>query len=460
MNNIPIGMPFHYNHCYYFYDTYTNKILSIKKEHYMEIKELMSMGIDKYVLYDNNTLFKNDIVRLINRGFFTQQFLSGKKLFDFESIHPMLTRCVNHIQLQTTRMCNFRCRYCFFANDNKVTRNHENKSMDWATAQKSIDFLFDNSKDSETITISFYGGEPFLNFDVIKKAVTYAKSKFISKELRFSTTTNGSIMNHFVADFLAKNNVSLMISLDGSKDIQDNHRKFNRTGQGTFDTVIKNVQLLKQCHSEYFNRRVVFNPVMFADESYQNIVNFFKNIGVNPEKVKKQYANMKGIDYNYNFINSEFINMTQYDRYREYNADQIENMEKVFKQNSITPAEYLPQGGCVPGLIRLFVTVDGDFYPCEKVNETPNLCIGNISQGFDFGQVERLANIGNLTYNKCKQCWAVRFCNMCIIHCTDAETGNVSCQARNAFCDVTKQMAKSYLEKQTETCRRGQNIGG
>lgn len=459
MKKSPIGMPFYYNNCYYYYDTYTNKMFSIKKEHFMEIKKLMNMGTDKYVSDDNNTVFKNDIIRLINRGFFTPQFLSEKKCFDSVSVHSMLTRCVNHIQLQTTRMCNFRCRYCFFANDNKVTRNHENKNMDWATAQKSIDFLFDNSKDAETITISFYGGEPFLNFDVIKRTVTYAKSKFISKELRFSVTTNGSVMNDAIADFLADNDFSLLISLDGPKNIQDNHRKFNITGQGTFDTVIKNVQLLKQRHSEYFNRKVMFNPVMFADESYQNVVDFFNSIGVNCNNVKKQYANMKGIDYNYNFTDSEFINMTKYDRYREYNSDQIENMEKVFKQTGIISTEYLPQGGCVPGLIRVFVTVDGDFYPCEKVNETPDLCIGNISQGFDFGQVERLANIGNLTYDKCKQCWAVRFCNMCIIHCTDAETGDISCRARSAFCDVTKQMAKAYLEKQAEIHTRMQTTG-
>lgn len=449
MKKIPIGIPFIYNQGYYYYDTYTNKILSIQKEHFVEIKKMMNIGIDGYLLNEEKNCFQNDIIRLINRGFFVPQFLSTKKIYENRIIHSMLTRCINHIQLQTTRMCNFRCRYCFFANDNKVTRNHENKSMDWITAQKSIDFLYENSKDAESITISFYGGEPFLNFDIIKKSVAYAESKFISKELRFSVTTNGSIMNESIAEFLAKKNFSLMVSLDGPQEIQDAHRKFYLSGQGTFDTVVKNIKLIKRQNSEYFNRKVMFNPVMFADESYSNIVSFFESIGVNPNNVKKQYANMKGIDYNYS-ANSRFMNMEPYDRYREYNADQIDNMENVFTQNDITSSEFLPRGGCVPGLVRLFVTVDGVFYPCEKVNESDDLSIGNINQGFNFKQVKRLANLGDLTYNKCKECWAVRFCNMCIIHCTDAETGNISCQARRSFCDVTKKIAISYLEKQTE----------
>lgn len=456
MNDIPIGKAFIFYDKYYYYDTYINRMLRVTKEQYKEIKKMQKDGVSNYIGKCENTIAREAVLHMIKQGFFKTKFIDSLERKHTNLIEQMVSRCINHIQLQVTRNCNFKCRYCFFANENEMTRVHENKNMSWSVAKKSIDFLYDSSPDTDDICISFYGGEPFLNFDVIKKTVEYAKKKFFFKKLRFSTTTNGSIMNEDIINFLAENNFNLLISLDGPSEIQNNHRRFISNGGNTFDKVLNNIMLLRKTQENYFNKKIMFNPVMFADESYSKVIEFFNSIGISQEFIRKQYANMKGIDYEYDLFSSGIVNMSLYEQYEEYNMDQIDNIKKVYNEHINIEPESLPKGGCIPGIARLFVTVNGDFYPCEKINENVDLSVGDIRNGFNINQVKRIANLQKLTYANCTHCWAVRFCNMCAIHCTDAETGNVSTQARNAFCDVTKKMATSFMEKKAKEIENGQ----
>ena len=152
-----------------------------------------------------------------------------------------------------TQNCNFRCKYCVYSGaENSYQRVHSNKVMNWNTARKAIDFLWEHSIDSKDVNIGFYGGEPLLEFDLIKKAIEYSRKKFMGKEISFSMTTNGTLLTEEIIRFLSKNKVQLVISLDGAKEINDENRVF-KNGSGTYDRVIRKIDLIKQIDSVYAN---------------------------------------------------------------------------------------------------------------------------------------------------------------------------------------------------------------
>ena len=103
-----------------------------------------------------------------------------------------------------------------------------------------------------------------------------------------------------------------------------------------------------------------------------------------------------------------------------------------------------PQGPCIPGIVRLFVNVNGEFFPCEKVPELAYSCIGNIDNGFDIERIKQIMNIGRLSEKECKSCWAVRLCSCCL---NDIECHNctIDCQSKLAGCGERKNMALSNL---------------
>lgn len=124
--------------------------------------------------------------------------------------------------------------------------------MSLDTAKKSIDFLSNHSIDAKEIGIGFYGGEPLIEFELIKEIVAYAKEVFTGKPILFSMTTNGSLLNEEIIKFLKENGFNLMISLDGPKEVNDQNRIFP-DGSGTFDVVMNNIKLIAKLYPTYAN---------------------------------------------------------------------------------------------------------------------------------------------------------------------------------------------------------------
>ncbi|MFZ3070522.1 MAG: radical SAM protein [Anaerolineaceae bacterium] len=115
--------------------------------------------------------------------------------------------------------------------------------MTWKVAKRALDFLWEHSIDSGEVNVGFYGGEPLLEFPLIQKVVGYSKYLFWGKQLTFSITTNGTLLNPEIILFFQEHNFSLGISLDGPKEINDRNRVF-ANGKGTFDSVLHNINLL------------------------------------------------------------------------------------------------------------------------------------------------------------------------------------------------------------------------
>ncbi|GEP64322.1 Cys-rich peptide radical SAM maturase CcpM [Clostridium beijerinckii] len=423
MNSKPLIKLFRTNDKYYMYDTNKNTILNISNKQYNSLENYMKDDIDHYI--DSEEI----------NEFYKEGFLSSNRVKDIESpyngvLPSYLDSNVGMIILQVTQQCNFRCEYCVYSG-NYLNRTHSSKKMDISMAFKGIDFLINHSRNLSKIDVSFYGGEPLLEFDFIKQCIDYAEKKAEGKKVTFYMTTNGSLLTDEVVEFLYKHDVMLTISLDGPKEIHDKHRKFAFNNCGTFDKVIKNVMNIEKKFPQYINN-ILFNVVIDTQNDFSCIDKFFLD-----------YESIKDIDMISGVIsgnniksiiemNEDYYLKVEYELFRifyyllrKHNTKNcsrivIERYSQILKlSEELMPQKMLsekahPSGPCIPGAQRLFMNVDGFFYPCERVSETSELMqIGHIDTGFDIKKVTSIFNIGKLNEDDCKNCWAIRLCGVC-----------------------------------------------
>ena len=269
-----------------------------------------------------------------------------------------------------------------------------------------------------------------------------------SKCVSYFMTTNGSLINYSMADFFYKYRFKIAISLDGDEKIQNWHRKY-RDGKHTFNDVWNNVEILRSAYGTDFIKDIMFLPVIFADENKQTVLDFFTAYGINQSQISFLDANTAGIDYSYAALQSKTIE----EIIREEEKGQgIVDDQKDWLLNEYRNKYYIDQtwhhmGPCVPGVHKLFVNTKGDFYPCEKILNHFEVCIGNVYTGIDANRAITLANIGQLTDSECKKCWALRFCRLCLIHCIDEEKCCLSRDTKLLHCESNKRNALQFLKE-------------
>lgn len=347
---------------------------------------------------------------------------------DADSVLRRLDRNINLMILQITQKCNLRCRYCIYSADNEFNRNHSNKVIDFEEAKKAIDFLKDHSVDSEQITIGLYGGEPFLHFNLMKKIVEYADMAFEGKKVVFHVTTNGTLLRDEVIEFLIseRSRFHVLFSLDGPESIQDASRCFP-DGSGTYATVVDGIRRLVQRCPEY-KEKLRFNSVVDTEKDYCELVKICDEEVLRGAAFQFNYLEKNGVPAPFN---SDFIESHEYDMFLGYVAHyrgsrtgypnelirhefrHITEGIRRFVQKSSSPMS-VPAGVCQPGLTRMFVTVSGDIFPCERVDETSDcMRIGTIQNGFSKSRIISLLNVASLCEEKCKRCWAFNLCSSC-----------------------------------------------
>ena len=279
-----------YNLCsgYYFYDIPKNVIIAVDSNTFCKLKELCKYG---YENFEKQYAGLNDdgyrtIQKLLKQGYLSNQ--QPETIYNpyTEYAEEYLNNCLNNLLIQVTQMCNFKCDYCPYSGNGLFDRMHNNKSMSFDTARKTIDFFIDRCRYSQELTIGFYGGEPLLQFDLIKRIVEYTEKKAQGKQVVFGITTNGYLIDNRIISFLKKHRFSLVISFDGPKHIHDKNRRLMTTGVGTYDCVYENMRLLKENGIEFG-----INAVWDTEERFNEIIEFFKNdpllydINVNVQQV-------------------------------------------------------------------------------------------------------------------------------------------------------------------------------
>ena len=386
-------------------------------------------------------------------------------------MHPK-TRIVEYIlkyhlqmlTLQVTQNCNLRCEYCVYSGG-YLQREHQERNMSFEVAKKALDFLLEHSQDSSKLNVGFYGGEPLMNIDLIKKVVAYMKQEAEGKTVEYNITTNGTLLNEEIVKFLVENNFHIMISLDGPRSIHDEYRKFFHSEKGSFDILMKNVKRIKQVYAEYFSKNVCFNTVLNPNRGFKCIGDYIQGESL----FKDSYFSSSLLSENYkeedNVISEEFIKEYSYEIFKVFLyklgyleekhishifKDYFDSLMRNYEMKEFFKREELPNawhhgGPCVPGGLRAFVSVDGELFPCERVSETSKVArIGDLDNGFDMKQIYSLLNLEEITEEKCHNCWAYEHCSVCVA-CAD-DTKKLSRERIFKRCPIVQQTFENELK--------------
>ena len=339
---------------------------------------------------------------------------------------------MNQLILQVTQQCNLRCSYCVYSGMYEKNRGHANERMSFETAKKAIDFFLTRSSDTVAPVISFYGGEPLLKFELIQQCVEYAKQATEGRLLRFSITTNGTLLSDDIVDFMVQNDFILSVSIDGSKPEHDFNRKFSN-GAGSFDRIINNIVRIRERYPEYDKKIQILTTVNpHADLSCA--LEFFDTSDVLSDKTimfndMNELGLKDELDFDRNYYRTRYfeylkmlaaligkIDVSQTSKLTFNAADNLRRRyRQIHKGGGAIKSSMHHAGPCVPGVRRLFVDVSGALFPCERVNEVKDYHkIGTLDEGLYYDRIKGLLNIGKLVEDKCKRCWKLRLCSHCV----------------------------------------------
>jgi len=451
---------------YYFYDVNKNTLVNITKECYDYLDDRGSIE-----------QCRNEIESLKSQGYLSNNRVKELRHPLTDTVDKVLDYQMEALVLQVTQACNLCCSYCFFANstDDTEFRSHSSKHMSWETAKRAIDFYAERSKELDRVFISFYGGEPLISFPLIKKCVEYAEYVFDGKQMSYSITTNATLLNEEMIQFFIDHAIRVAFSMDGPKEIHDKNRK-RIDGSPTYDTVMHWLKEYSSVVSKsLFNQYVSINMVIDPSDNYDDInewINEELNDKIlvsgdlfeddNLQNKKRTNVEDYGERFNYHLAMEmlrylEIVQDLPKSRLAENYLKSLREKHTEFKaEDEPLPERSVPSGVCIPGKKKLFVSVDGSFYPCEKVNERSEVMrIGSLDEGFDYDKIKAQMNIAQLINNECINCWAQRHCNICQKYCVDGR--DYSSERMLSFCGESRDVLElmlmtSILIKESSTC--------
>jgi len=434
---------------HYVYDRSRNSILGISQKEYDELGNVENGNIDPA---ESRTIKKYQ-----ERGFFRENDL---KIIQHPCINALCHHLTHHIEqmtLQVTQRCNLRCKYCVYSG-NYNNRAHANMDMSFETAKKALDIYLAASAEVERPVIGFYGGEPLLKMDLVEQCIDYVKEKVPGRNISYVMTTNATLLTLPIAEYLYKNNFSLTVSLDGSKKEHDEYRVF-QNGTGSFDTIMKNLRAVMK---EYPELSIQFNSVYNPKHNYRDVKKYFEEGDIIADaQVGLDTVMPKSADEDINF-SEEFYQIRAYDYFKlmlhmtgkldKKHVSKLVLGNKAFitrtygqiAKNSILGESAHHGGPCIAGAKRLFVNAEGNFYPCERVSETSSvMVIGHVNEGFHFEKASDLMNVGKVSEDQCKSCWALLHCDQCA---SKADGGDhLSMKEKLKHCSSSRSNAVSNL---------------
>lgn len=447
---------------YYLYDVNSGKIAEITEEAYSYLSE-MEKSEDKNEFIARNSGIKRVIKDARKLGLLLEDYTEYSIPYSDDYIMDLYKAKVKKLTLGLSEDCNLRCKYCVYSGSFVNRRQHRNKFMDYNTAKKSVDFYFKHSYLVENKEISFYGGEPLLNIKVLIKSIDYIRK--IDKNAYIAVDTNGVLLkNGKLIDYFVKNNIHLQISLDGPKEMNDRYRVFPG-GEGSYDIVYSNLNYLYEKYNKWYLNNISFNVTLVMPFDFLKLFSFIEN-----DKLLKDNNVILTPVYLYGSKQSEIIfdnndevelNLLKdifkeiliegkrgriFENINNLFSDSLLRIHREIRQNKAK--DYLfPHAICFPGVENLFVSTNGDFYICEKVDDA--ICIGNVKEGYNFETIFYLLNnYVKIANSRCRNCWVRRLCGNCwanVIEKNDFDESKMdyTCKNNRKYYD---NMLKFYTE--------------
>jgi uncharacterized protein len=374
----------------------------------------------------------------------------------------------NQVTFEVTDTCNLNCRYCGYGEFYDNYDQRSNKKMGFVIAVRMLDYLANlwkteiNTSQKKNVYISFYGGEPLLNMEFIKKVVDYVEHiDCPTRIFTFSMTSNAILLNRHM-DYLAEKNFKLLISLDGN--FENTAYRVDKKGRFSFNKVEGNVELLKNKFPQYFDMSVNFNAVLHDKNSIEEIYNYFKSkynkiphVGVlNHSGIrldKKKLFNKTFKDFTESLNESKDYKEIENDMFLE-TPNYKRSLIFLTKHSGYIFSDYcdllnfqnekkslLPTGTCIPFSRKIFITVNGKILPCERIGQQWVLgFITEKSLGLNFKNISDYYNSQySKIMNQCEKCYNKSTCDKCIFN-FDLSDVSIKCNSI-----LSKRKFESYL---------------
>ena len=318
---------------------------------------------------------------------------------------------VKALCLHVAHTCNLNCSYCF-ASQGKY--NGDRAVMSFEVGKQALDYLVLHSGTRRNLEVDFFGGEPLLNFDVVKDLVKYARSieKEANKNFRFTLTTNGMLIDDDVIDFANKEMSNVVLSLDGRKAIHDRFR-VDYKGKGSFDTIVPKFQkLVKAREGKNYYMRGTFTH---ANPDFLEDIKTMLDLGFNELSMEPVVCSKDDPSH----LTDEDIEIVL-KQYEDLAKLMIERRREgrpfTFYHYMIDlsggPCIYKRISGCGSGTEYMAVTPWGDFYPCHQFVGDEKFKLGNIWDGVTNTDIQNeFASCNVYAREKCNDCWARLYCS-------------------------------------------------
>ena len=362
-----------------------------KLSRFYDREEIISCYEEVKELHKENILFSED---------------DYEKFAKYSVASPVKAMC-----LLVAMDCNLRCEYCFAGTgDYCMGRN----VMSFETGKKALDFLLENSGNRENLEVDFFGGEPLMNWEVVKQLVEYGRSKEAEygKKFRFTIPTNGMLLDDEKMDFINKEMSNVVMSIDGRKEVNDRVRK-RVDGTGCYDRIVERYKrLAEKRHYQNYYVRGTFTKYNL---DFSNDVFHLYDLGFDQISVEPVVC-----DHNEKYALTEKELPAIFSEYERLAELMLINEKKGKHFNFFHFMLDLDQGpcaikrlrGCGSGNEYVAITTEGDIYPCHQFAGITEFKMGNIHTGeFNMDMKKQFASAHIYTKEECKKCWAKFYCS-------------------------------------------------
>ena len=369
-------------------------------------KEIIEKLVDRYPQTEIEEAIQEVNELKDNEELFTEDTYK-ERIIDFKKRQTVVKALCLHI----AHDCNLACRYCFAEEGEYHGRR---ALMSYETGKQALDFLIANSGSRRNLEVDFFGGEPLMNWDVVKQLVAYGREqeKLHDKHFRFTLTTNGVLLNDEIMEFANKEMDNVVLSIDGRKEVHDRMRPF-RKGAGSYDLIVPKFQKFAKSRGEkdYFVRGTFTrNNLDFGNDVLHYADLGFEKLSMEPvvaapeEPYSIREEDLPQIMDEYDRLAKEFVK-----RQKEGRGFKFFHFMLDLSQG---PCVAKRLSGCGSGTEYLAVTPWGDLYPCHQFVGNEEFLLGNVDTGVVNTKVRDEFKLCNVyAKEKCKNCFARFYCS-------------------------------------------------
>lgn len=389
----------------------------------------------------------SDIEELKSQGTLFTEDIYENRILDFKKRSMVVKALCLHI----AHDCNLACQYCFAEEGEYHGRR---ALMSYEVGKQALDFLIANSGSRRNLEVDFFGGEPLMNWQVVKDLVAYGREqeKLYDKKFRFTLTTNGVLLNDEIMEFCNKEMSNVVLSLDGRREVNDHMRPF-RNGKGSYELIVPKFQEFakRRGDKDYFVRGTFTNKNLDFGEDVLHYADLgFKKMSMEPVVAEpgEDYAireeDLPRILKEYDRLAAEYVK-----RHKEGRGFTFFHFMIDLKQG---PCVAKRLSGCGSGTEYLAVTPWGDLYPCHQFVGKEEFLLGNVDTGVTNTAIRDEFKLCNVyAKEKCRDCFARFYCsggcaaNSYNFHGSITDAYDIGCQMQKKRIECAV-MIKAALE--------------